>query len=99
VTHDRRLAASGVVVMGAPQVFSVHQFFESMDTAVTLETAHLIAQVRVDQPVERRHGSTVTQMRLVLDHHRTPVTSTHHHGAAPGHGPTEQFLYRGEVFG
>jgi hypothetical protein len=38
-------------------------------------------------------------MRLVLYHHRTPVASTHHHGAAPGHGPTEQFLYRGEVFG
>lgn len=90
-------AARCVGVMGALKSLRVDEFLETVHAAVTLESAHRVVQVGVDEPVEGWHRGAITKVGLVLDHHGTTVTASNDHRAAPREWSSEEFLYRGEI--
>ncbi len=97
--HDGLGATLRVLFVGARQMLRVDQLFEAVHAAAAFEATHGVAQVRVDEPEERWHGRTVTQVRFVFDHHRPAIVAAHDHRASSGERSAQQFFYRGEVVG
>lgn len=99
VSHGRRRSPRRVVVVGLAQLNFVDERFKAMDAAVTLESTHRRVKLRVDQPEECGHGCAVTQVRLVLNHDRSAVESSHDDRTPTGQSTAEERFDDGEVVG
>jgi hypothetical protein len=90
-------APFGIRVVGRAQRIATHQVFEAVDAATSLETTHGFVDLRIDEPEERGHRRTVTQVRFVLYDDGSTVESSHDDRAAPGEWSTEIGLNDGNI--
>jgi hypothetical protein len=98
-SHDGFLTLSRVFVMGSLEVFCIDQLFITVHASTAFQAAHLVSQLRVNEPVQGRHRRAVTQVRFIFNDDRPAVESTHHHGASASERTAEQLLYDSEIVG
>jgi hypothetical protein len=65
--HGGCRATPCVVLMGVRQNRCVDVVLESVHTAFTLESAHRIVQLRINQPKQCRHRCAITQVWFILN--------------------------------
>ena len=98
VTSQRgHVASASVVVVGAFEVLGLNESLEAVHPAGAFDATDGLVQFGINQPVQRGHRGAVAQVRLVLDHDRTPVTASHDHRAATREGAAHQCFNDGEV--
>jgi hypothetical protein len=87
----------GILVMSSPQPLRINELFESMDSAVALESTHGFVQFGVNEPEQCRHRCRVAKMRLILDHDRPTVEAAYDHRTATARGTAQEDFYGCEV--
>jgi hypothetical protein len=94
-----RLAPLPIGLVRVSESLGVDEGLETMDTPVTLEAAHHVSELRVNEPVQRGHRCAVAQVGLIFYDHGLTVGSPNHHGTPSAEWPTQEPLNGREVVG
>lgn len=95
--HRGGEATPRVLVVRSLKIFRVHEVFETVHSPVSFEATHGVVKFRVNQPEERGHGRTVTQVWFVLNNNRSTVVATDCHGESPHERSANKRFDDGEI--